>query len=117
MQRVKEFGISTHWWSNEASVSMLVEDMSRNKYFFQVGISHALCFIFIVTYLLTLPLTLMLEYVICGDLCVLVRITYIVCVSFWGVGVSNFQYTFSTDGFVLTCFGGSSKKLRIYCIL
>jgi hypothetical protein len=33
------------WESNETSVSMLMEDMSRNKCFFQVRISLVLCFI------------------------------------------------------------------------
>jgi hypothetical protein len=36
---------SAHWWSDGTSVSMLVEDVSRNKYFFQVRISHVLGFI------------------------------------------------------------------------
>jgi hypothetical protein len=40
--------VSTHWESDGASVSVLVEDMSRNKCVFQDRISH-------VTYLLTLP--------------------------------------------------------------
>jgi hypothetical protein len=33
---------STHWQSDGTDVSMLVEDMSRNKRFFQVRISHVL---------------------------------------------------------------------------
>jgi hypothetical protein len=36
---------STHWLRDGTSVSMLVEDMSRNKCFFQIRISHVLRFI------------------------------------------------------------------------
>jgi hypothetical protein len=37
--------ISMHWWSEVKSVSVLVEDLSRNKYFLQVRISHIhLCY-------------------------------------------------------------------------
>jgi hypothetical protein len=48
-------------------------------------------------------------------------------VSMWGRGyfvrvfrrARRFEFpvcVFSTDGFVLTCFGGSSEKLRIYIV-
>jgi hypothetical protein len=37
--------VSTHWLSNGASLSMLVEDMLRNKCFFQVSILHVLRFV------------------------------------------------------------------------
>jgi hypothetical protein len=50
--------ISTHWQSDGTSVSMLVEDTSRNKCFSQVRISHVLRLLYpFVTYLLPLPLT------------------------------------------------------------
>jgi hypothetical protein len=45
--------VSMHWYSGGTSVSMLVEDMSRNKYFSQVQISYVL-YPFL-TYLLTPP--------------------------------------------------------------
>jgi hypothetical protein len=45
VQRVEEFGVLMQWQRDGASVSMLVENMSRNKCFFQVQISHILCFI------------------------------------------------------------------------
>jgi hypothetical protein len=31
-------------------------------------------------------------------------------------GCSNFQYIFSTDGFVLICFVGSSEKFRMHIV-
>jgi hypothetical protein len=46
--------VSTHWQSNGPSASMLVEDISRNKCFFQVQISHVLPFYPFVTYLMIL---------------------------------------------------------------
>jgi hypothetical protein len=39
--------VSTHWQSAGTSVSMFLGDLSRNKYFFQVRISHVLRFIYI----------------------------------------------------------------------
>jgi hypothetical protein len=48
--------VSTHWQSDGTSVSILAEDMSRNKCFFQVPISYAVHVLYpFVTYLLTLP--------------------------------------------------------------
>jgi hypothetical protein len=47
---------STHWYSNGTSVSMLVEDMSRNKFFFSRFEYDMFCVLYpFVTYLLTLP--------------------------------------------------------------
>jgi hypothetical protein len=54
-----------------------------------------------------------LGYVQYGDVGVLYAYMYM---SLRGRGASNFQYIFSTDGFMLTCFGGSSKKLGIYIV-
>jgi hypothetical protein len=45
--------VSTQQLSDGTSVSLLIEGMSRNKYFFQVRISHVLHPF--VTHLLTLP--------------------------------------------------------------
>jgi hypothetical protein len=51
-QKTSMLRVLLHWQSDGTSVSMLVEDMSRNKCFFHVGILHVL-YPF-VTYLLTL---------------------------------------------------------------
>jgi hypothetical protein len=48
VQNTSMLRVSTHWWSDGTSVSMLEEDMSRYKcFFFQVRISHVLRFMFI----------------------------------------------------------------------
>jgi hypothetical protein len=52
--------------------------------------------------------TVVLAYVLCEG----TRILY--AYKLWGRGSSNFRNKLSSDGFVLTCFGGSSEKLRIY---
>jgi hypothetical protein len=44
VKRTSMLRVSTHWQSDGTSVSVLVEDMSRNKCFFQVLISHVLRF-------------------------------------------------------------------------
>jgi hypothetical protein len=44
-QKTSMLRVSTQWQSDGTSVSVLVEDMSINKCFFQVGISHVLLFI------------------------------------------------------------------------
>jgi hypothetical protein len=44
-QKTSVLRASTHWWSDGTSISMLVEDMSRNARYFQVRISHVLHFI------------------------------------------------------------------------
>jgi hypothetical protein len=43
VKRLPMLQVSTHWQSDGTSVSMLAEDMSRNKCFFQVRKSNALC--------------------------------------------------------------------------
>jgi hypothetical protein len=49
--------------------------------------------------------TTVLGYVVlCGSMGVLYVYMYIY---YGGWDASNFQYIFSTDGFMLTCFGGS----------
>jgi hypothetical protein len=44
-QKTSMLPVSTHWQSDVASLSVLVEDMWRNKCFFQVRISHVSRFI------------------------------------------------------------------------
>jgi hypothetical protein len=44
-QKTSKLRFSTHWERDGISVSMLVEDMSKNKCFFQVPISHVFRFI------------------------------------------------------------------------
>jgi hypothetical protein len=46
-QKISVLRVSTHWQSDGTSVSMFVKDMSRNKCFSQVRISHVLLFRFI----------------------------------------------------------------------
>jgi hypothetical protein len=55
-QKISMLRVSTHWQSNGASVSGSVEDMPRNDcFFFQVRISHVLCFISICDLLTDYP--------------------------------------------------------------
>jgi hypothetical protein len=65
-QKTSVLQVSMDWWSNRTSLSMLVEDMSRNKCSFQVQISHVLRFISICDLFTDCPsyMTISLSYII-----------------------------------------------------